>query len=166
MSNDYLLQVTLDYLTNNKKTLEDKKHKNASRKDKKFYRKRILSLTRDMLIFKEEEEIILPDIKNAFEHYVKTCVEYFKILDESDIIQDDYNDLDLDTVSNLIMDNEPYVNSDVLLMRTIKVPPLDKFVKRTVFKKEDAVIPIQKEINLNEPYLKNKGISKKKNITT
>lgn len=165
MSNDYLLQVTLDYLSNNKKTLEDKKHKNASRKDKKFYRKRILSLTRDMLIFKDEDTIY-PDVKNAFEHYVKTCVEYFKTQDESDIIQDDYNELDLDIVSNSILDNEPYVNSDKLLMRTIKVPPLDKFVKRTVFKKEDAVIPIQKEINLDEPYLKNKGISKKKNITT
>ena len=174
MSENYLYQITLDYLINKenfKKTLEGNKSKNANRKDKKFYRKRILSLTRDLLIFKENDEPLLPDVKNAFEAYVKTCVEYFKTLDETDIIQEDYNELEeLDVLlgsisTELLEENNSIKDADNLLMRSIKVNPLDKFVKRTKFKKEEPIIPIQKEINLNEPYLKNKGISKKKNIT-
>lgn len=179
MSENYLYQITLDYLINKenyKKSLEDTKSKHANRKDKKFYRKRILSLTRDQLIFKENEEILLPpDVKNSFEAYVKNCVEYFKTLDASDIMQEDYNELDqLDTVlgsgsgsvkTELSQENGILKDANNLLMRSIKINPLDKFVKRTMFKKEEPIIPIQKEINLNEPYLKNKGICKKKNIT-
>ena len=55
-----------------------------------------------------------------------------------------------------------------LLMRSIKIitPPLDKFVKRKTTKVEEQIImPKQKEINLNDPELKLKGINKKKNIT-
>jgi len=38
-------------------------------------------------------------------------------------------------------------------------------VKRTITKKADVIIhPHQKEVNLNDPNLKNKGICKKKNI--
>jgi len=175
-SNNYLHQVTLDYLINKvsyKQCLEDNENKIASKKDKKFYRKRILSLTRDLLL-NNNDTSLLPDVKNAYENYVKICVDYFKILDETDILQEDYNELQLET----LLEKFPYdkdensennINSlkeaDNLLMRTVKINPLDKFVKRNKFKKEEEIIPIQKEINLNEPYLKNKGICKKKNIT-
>jgi len=173
MSENFIHQITLDYLINKenyKKSLEGTRSKNANRKDKKFYRKRILNLTRDLLIFKENEEPLFPDVKFAFEVYVKTCIEYFKTLDECDIIQEDYNELEelealLGTNSSDILENSTSVkDADNLLMRSIKVSPLDKFVKRTILKKEEPIIPLQKEINLNEPYLKNKGICKKKNI--
>ena len=53
-----------------------------------------------------------------------------------------------------------------MLMRTIKIPhnSLDKFIKKTIIDPPDIFIPKQKDINLKEPYLKNKGICKKKNI--
>ena len=49
-------------------------------------------------------------------------------------------------------------------MRSINiVKPLDKFVKRTSTKKEEEVIiPKQKEIDLADPALKNKGLITKK----
>jgi hypothetical protein len=34
---------------------------------------------------------MMQDVTYAFENYVKTCIRYFKIIDESDIIQQDYN---------------------------------------------------------------------------
>lgn len=175
MSEDYINQITIDYLINKgiyKNHLENIKIKNANKKDKKFYRKRILNLTKDFLLFKEEEEPVLPDVKYYFELYVKTCVEYFKTLDKSDIIQEDYSDLEEKEV-NKLLDCEDLnienINSkceaDSLMMRSIHIAPsLDNFIKRTSFKKKE-VLPIQKEINLHEPYLKNKGICKKKNIS-
>jgi len=169
--NNYINQVTIDYLINkNRKYLENSNtNKNANKKDKKFYRKRILNLTKDFLLFNDKESI-LPDVKFAFEMYVKTCIEYFKTLDRCDIIQEDYSDLEenekqLDKILDYEESNLNYSQSDNLLMRSINIKPtLDKFIKRTTFKKEE-VIPIQKEINLQEPYLKNKGICKKKNIS-
>jgi hypothetical protein len=59
------------------------------------------------------------------------------------------------------------VQADKLLMRSIKmdVPTLDKYVTRTrTKKKEEIILPKQKNINLNDPELKNKGL-KKNNIT-
>ena len=104
---------------------------------------------------------------NQFENYVKTCIEYFKTLDECDIIQEDYSELEeLDNVLNLSENKNISIDdANHLLMRSVKITPLDKLVKRTIFKKEQEIMPIQKEINLNEPYLKNKGICQKKNIT-
>jgi hypothetical protein len=65
--------------------------------------------------------------------------------------------------------------ADKLLMRSIKIttPPLDKFVKRKSTKPEEQLIlPKQKEVNLMDPELKDKGINnsnnniqKKENIT-
>ena len=142
-----------------------------SKNDRKFYRKRILSLTRDLLLFKENDDTLLPDVKNAFEIYVKICIEYFKTLDETDIIQEDYNnfndlDINLDIpITNELEENITMNEANNLLIRSINVNPLEKFIKRTTFKKEETIIPVQKEINLDEPYLKNKGICKKKNIT-
>jgi fibrillarin-like rRNA methylase len=167
MTENFVNQINLDYLINTnqlKNHLEKTKNQTASRKDKKFYRKRIMNLTKDLLMCNELEEPLLPDVKGAFENYVKICVEYFKTLDECDIIQEDYSELEeLDTLlsnnKNLSLDD-----ANNLLMRSVKVTSLDKLVKRTILKKEEVIMPIQKEINLNEPYLKNKGICQKKNI--
>lgn len=167
MTENFVNQINLDYLINTnqlKNHLEKTKTQIASRKDKKFYRKRVMNLTKDLLIYKELEEPLLPDVKGAFENYVKICIEYFKTLDECDIIQEDYSELEeLDT---LLSDNKNLSLEDAnnLLMRSVTMTSLDKLVKRTKLKKEEIIMPIQKEINLNEPYLKNKGICQKKNI--
>jgi hypothetical protein len=176
MSEDYVNQITLSYLMNKeqyKNHLENSKMKIATRKDKKFYRKRILNLTKDFLLFKENDTNILSDVNCAFENYVKTCIEYFKILDKTDILQEEYDDLE--KLDELIKNDEldiKYIQTteeaNNILMRSnkMKTPSLDPFVKRIITKnKNEEIIPIQKDINLKEPYLKNKGICKKKNIS-
>lgn len=177
MSENYINQITLDYLINkeNYNKINNRNIlKNANRKDKKFYRKRILNLTKDLLLFPETKDEILPDVKKSFELYIKTCIEYFQVLDKSDILQDEYSELNgydnlnlFDNVEyNIDSDNPNTVKeADNLIMRSIKINPLDKYVKRTFLKKEEPIIPLQKEIDLHEPYLKNKGICKKKNIS-
>jgi len=56
-------------------------------------------------------------------------------------------------------------DADLLLTRSIKIDvyTLDKYVKRTSTKKEHIILPKQREVNLTQPELKDKGI--KKNIT-
>jgi hypothetical protein len=94
-SDAFLNQASLDYLINTKQykiQLTTALNKKINKKDKKFYRRRILSLTKDLLSKEESEIVVSPDIKHAFDNLVKTCVSYFKILDRNDIIQEDFND--------------------------------------------------------------------------
>jgi len=151
----------------------DSSTKTAKAKDVKFYRKRIYDLTKQ-LIQDEEPDSLFPDIKKSFHLYVNNCIDYFKILDKTDIIQEDYQLFDV--VNNMNTADE--INTNVTeknmddqalsMMRSIKIrepTSLEKIVKRTSTKPPAVIIlPQKKEINLKNPELKNKGIRKKKNI--
>jgi hypothetical protein len=104
-----------------------------------------------------------------FQIYSKACIEYFKTLDKNDIIQEDYSSLTPETAEMSAEDIKTQAEIDQQFMRSIHVKEpttLDKFVKRsTTAPKEAPILPKQKDINLRDPALKNKGIRKKKNIT-
>jgi hypothetical protein len=180
MTEDFINQITLDCLINKEvydKMTIMKKQKNVNKKDKKFYRKRILNLTRELLLKKDDDYIeVNPDIKQCFDNYIKTCIHYFKIIDNNDIIQEEYKDFETDfdihyqdnTYAATNINNSNYDNEkDKLFMRKIKIPNgLEKFVKIITTKKpEEIIVPKIKEIDLQEPTLRNKGIQKKENIT-
>jgi hypothetical protein len=176
-SDTFLNQTSLDYLINTKQykiqfisSTENAINKKINRKDKKFYRKRILSLTKDLLSKEESDIVVLPDIKYAFDNLVKTCIHYFKILDRNDIIQEDYNGFDEEIKEEKeLSETEHFLKeeNEKLLMRSVKLSKysLDNFIKIKMTKQaEEIIIPQQKEINLKDPILKNKGVIKKKNI--
>jgi hypothetical protein len=119
------------------------------------------------------ETVVTPDLLNAFNNYIKACIHNFKIIDKNDIIQEDYKDMNISLLNNLDIpetlenenqniDNNTNENNK-LIMRTIKEKSnLDNFVKIKYKKpQEDIIIPKIREINLNDPNLRNKGIKKK-----
>ena len=57
--------------------------------DIKFYRKRIFALTRDYLRGKKRDN----DLDKIWENYAQSCIEYFKFIDKSEIIQNTYKDI-------------------------------------------------------------------------
>jgi hypothetical protein len=146
-----------------------------SKKDTKFYKKRILNLTRELFISKDA---CVPDVNYAFANYISQCVEYFKNIDTTDILQEEYNQFELESYDfdvdeeydaiNNVNDNESYfssMNSEIMRKINVKTNTLDNFIIRNVIKKhEPDFLPIQKEINLKDPSLRVKGISKKKNL--
>ena len=171
-------QVTLDCLMNKSqyKNYVSKKYVKVNNRDKKFYRKRIFSLTKELLTKKEEDPYLIADINCAFDNFVNTCIQYFKITDNNDTIQEDYQGMDdltkLNNILELDVDNiETKDEADKLLMRSIKISryPLDDFVKKKYTKSlDDMILPKQKDINLHDPKFKTKGViisEKKKNIT-
>jgi hypothetical protein len=185
MSDNLISEITIEYLMNknqyakyitNKSNNGSVSTSNSIRKDKKFYKKRIYDLTKQ-LINNEKPEGIYSGIIDTFELYTKICIEYFKTLDKTDIIQKDYNGLITDVSSNAevqldsLQNAENIEEANKLMMRLVKITEpnsLEKLVKRTIIKNADAkpnIPPKQKEINLKDPILKNKGIRKKKNIT-
>ena len=86
MSESYINQITLDCLLNKplyEKFVAQKISKQITKKEKKEYRKRIFLLTKELLMSDEERNDILPDVKYAFDNYVKACIHCFKIQDEN-----------------------------------------------------------------------------------
>ena len=143
-----------------------------NKRDRKFYRKRILQLSKDILL-NVGPPTVSKDVHFAFNNYINACVQYFRMVDRSDLCQNEYPDSD-DGVDCDILEHENVSDKipdtvNNLMLRTIKVDhfTMDKFVKRTVIKKESPIpLPIQKNIDLADPALRNKGIRKKKNINT
>ena len=107
MSDNLINEITLDCLMNKEqynKYISKKNLKRETIKDIKFYRKRIYYLTKEMLLSKEQTMPVLPEVKNAFDNYVKTCINYFKVIDRNDIIQEDYTEFanNLDNINENI----------------------------------------------------------------
>jgi len=176
MSEAFVNQVTLDCLLNKQmynSQIKSKRSKQINKEERKFYRKRSFNLFKE-LINGNEPKNLSPDIKYAYDNFINTTIQYFKTIDNNDILQSEYKDVifSLDISSNSFIDSSANLSTenlktenldaDLLLTRSIKleVPTLDKYVTRTrTKKKEEIIMPKQKEINLNDPQLKNKGIN-------
>ena len=112
MSMNPVNYVTLEYMVNSdhyEKYLKKNKmdHDNVLKKEKKFYKKRIISITKELLHNDIKDETLI----NAFNTFAKSCIMYFKFKDKSDIIQEDYIDLSFNNNKNITST----INSDFLL---------------------------------------------------
>ena len=195
MSEEFINQVTLNCLMN--KDTYNKYVKNntiklpnsVNKKDKKFYKKRIYNIIKQLLSSQETEiePRLFTDVQKSFDNFVNICIHSLKVIDKTDIIQDDYKDIAESITLNLDLNKElddddikTKEEADLLLLRSIKItnPSLDNFVKRKYTKApEQIMMPQQKDINLRDPNLTIKGIKdkdkekdnlnseKKKNIT-
>ena len=191
MSQAFVDQVTLDCLLNKSlfnNQVKNKKAQSVNKEDKKFYKKRIYNLFKEILINKSEPENLFPDVKYAYDNFINSSINYFKTIDNNDLLQEEYKTLDEAALENInaipeLGDDIAVEEADKLMMRSIKIktPSLDKYVKRKSTKPEEKMIlPKQKEVNLMDPELKVKGLNsnnsnnssnsnnnniKKKNIT-
>jgi hypothetical protein len=171
---NYVDQVTLECLMNKDQYSLHIKNPTTSKKfnnsDRKFYKKRIYDLTKQLLNNQTTEKMF-PDVVFSFESYIKACIDYFKVLDKTDILQEDYQHLPSGEYFPQKLNTDDITcsqDADQLMLRTIKIQEpnaLEKLVKRTSTKvKKPMILPREKEINLKDPNLKNKGIRKKNNI--
>jgi hypothetical protein len=165
MSQAYINNLTLDLLLN-KDIKKNRQSKKENKEEIKFYRKRTYNLFKEIINGNTPEDLS-PDVKYAYDNFVNSTINYFKTKDRNDIIQSEYkdfieieNDVVIDVSSNLSSN----VDADKLLMRSIKIntSTLDKYVLKSnkKNKKDEIIMPQQKEIILNDPELKNKGIKK------
>jgi len=180
MSQAFVDQVTLDCLLNKSMFgahVKNKRSQSVNKEERKFYKKRIYNLFKELLLTKTEPDDLLPDVKYAYDNFVNASINYFKTIDNNDLLQEEYKTLDEEEIINInaipeLCDDVSVEDADKLLMRSIKIttPTLDKYVKRKSTKPQEQIImPKQKEVNLLDPELKEKGlnnnIQKKENIT-
>jgi hypothetical protein len=172
MSQSYVNQLTINCLVNKEminKHVDKKKLSKEEKEEIKFYRKRTYNLFKELINGTPPQDL-LPDVKYAYDNFVKASIHYFKTADNNDIIQAEYDEFKktfVEPVYDLSGNNNlGSVEADKLLMRSVKVnlpQTLDKHVsKTTVQKKEvDIFLPKQKEINLLDPKLQFKGLQSK-----
>ena len=164
-------------------------HDSVLKKEKKFYRKRIISMTKDILfngIYKNDNQEnngksnqsskIDDVIINSFNTYARMCITYFKFKDTMDEIQGEYKDMNVDPsvdpngganidetgdIHNEGNENN-IMEANKLFMKQMdkKVITLDNFVIKISQPKEEMMLPKTKDYKLNDPKFKKKDIKK------
>jgi hypothetical protein len=163
MSQSLVNQITLDCLLNKTvmgKHVMKQREKQINKEDLKFYRKRIFNLFKD-IISNTTPEDLSPDVKYAYDTFVKSSIHYFKSVDNNDLLQEEYKDLVKESTDDTTDLSDNLVEANHLIMRSVKmdIPTLDKYVKRISHKKEEKIfLPKSREVDIMKPELKNKGI--------
>jgi hypothetical protein len=140
----------------------------------KFYRKRIVSLFKEMLKEPEGPDFTNKEIKEIHTMFVNASIRYFEVVDKKDIIQGQHTqstDTTVSTTSELSTDDILELASiaeanDIMMRKNINVASLDNYVitKQDTSMNEIRIIPMKMEINLKTNDLKIKGVPPKKTI--
>ena len=161
--NNSTSSIDLMYLTNiNNISKSPTDFNKVDRKDVEFYKKRIFQLCKDLLRGKKENS----GINDAFDEFCLTAIDHFKMLDRSEIIQNEYKNLNLSSLPNQNLSTKILEeNPDELIFKKIEKNndnTMDKFVIKNIIKKEDSmVIPTKKNLNLKDVKYQEKDIEVK-----
>ena len=160
-----LNKLTLQYFTNPSYydgiQSQDPSLEATRRKDIRFYRRRIVAMTKEL--FREGTES--RSLQSAFDGYVNSAIAHLKMLDTKDILQKEYHGLES---NNPVSINTQDIGNIVTeannnMMKTQHVGgTLDTFVTSTKTVENDEIPPKLKMINLHDPELKTKGVKRKK----
>jgi len=148
-------------------------HDTVLKSEKKFYRKRILAMVKDILYNNLDNNSDCPVndvVINAFNTFARLCVSHFKFKDTMDNIQGDYKGMNVvdkssaSTGEQLGEENEGWSidEANKLFMKQVdkKVITMDNFVTKTSPPQDEMILPKTKELNLKDPKYKKKDIKK------
>jgi len=168
---DYINKITLEYLRNPCIHIKSQENDKTLLKDVKFYKKRICQLTKDMT----RGEFMNTNLQSSFNIYVGQLIYYFKQVDYKDFYQEEYTDLTTTKESEepatinaveaeaIDKEKEEKEEEEEDFIKKKRPSNLKNFVKKTSHEHSKVVLPIIKDINENDPYLRTKGL-KKNNI--
>ena len=153
------------------------------KRDLKFYRKRIISITKDL--FKDEMKDVDVTLNGAFNMYMKACISHLKFEDQSDTIQKCYVCMGIVAGEQTVQQQQEQqqqcvcntkldalnafelnkANELCFKPKEVKKLTLDTYVikKSSSQKKEPVVFPQQFKFNPKDPSFKYKGLKKQKN---
>ena len=172
----------------NKKMTNDTKNKN-NKNDIKFYRKRLISLFKELL--KDEYPNPTIELKKAYDEFVIKSIHYFQITDKTDIIQEQHQHQHQQEQEHQHQHqhqhqqeqehqqeqqgdkNEPSPEdtltlseaNETMMKKTVNVASLDNYVinlHRDMSANGLRIIPMKMDIDLKTHDLKTKGVKAKK----
>ena len=153
----------------------------AFKRDIRFYRKRIVSLTKDLFKEQIENDKNQNVLMGAFNIYMRACISYLKFSDQSDTIQKCYvclgmtdqnqmNETANNQMSSCVCKNKNEndlfelhkANELCFKPKEVKKITLDNYViRKNVKKSEPVVYPQQFTFNPRDPEFKHKGLKSK-----
>lgn len=149
--------IDLEFLSNPRLNIQKPVIIDGVQKDIRFYRKRILKMTKLLLCEKKQDK----DIERGFRTFALNCINYFKFLDKAEIIQKEYDEKKKKKREVKPLDK----NIDRLVMKDVKMGPTkipECFpIKITNKKKKVTIMPKTRNINISEPKFRTKGLEKK-----
>jgi hypothetical protein len=163
------LEIMANYDTYNKYLKKNNlEHDAVLKSEKRFYRKRIIAMVKDILtnnINNNNDAPINDIIINSFNAFARLCISHFKFKDTMDNIQGDYKDMVLvETTTNgeSGIDDWSMNDANKLFMKQVdkKVITMDNFVTKTSPPQDEMLLPKTKEFNLKDPKYKKKDIKK------
>lgn len=184
-------QATLNFFTNPSymniinKYSNSKINKNLNEENIKFYKKRIISLFKDILKGTEPSNCS-NDIKHIHNMFVSASIKYFEIIDKRDIIQGnqqgDNNVCDnvchniCDMSNNTLNENMDDIDisnintiddaNSIMMRKKVEVSNLDNYIINNTPSDESndikKIIPIKLDIDLKNPSLRTKGVKPKR----
>ena len=150
------------YFTNNNvyKQVDKKEEENPNdEEDVKFYRKRILHLTKQLL---KNEVKTTPSIKASFNDYVNQVIMDFKFIDKKELLQKEYEDIKIKSEKP----NEDFKlqveNEKLIKKKTVKTKTMNDFVVQKNKKIKKYIPPKLKKYDIKTEDFKKKGINKEK----
>jgi len=190
---DIVNYITLEMMTNNDsytKYLKQHKldHDAVLKREKRFYRKRIIALTKDILFNNVNANPgVNPDVNpgatppsqpdipkiddvvvSAFNTYARLCISHFKFKDTMDTIQGEYKDMNhgetrtenkiVDDLDEDMSNNINEANKLCMKQNDKKILTLDAYVVKTSAPKKEMILPKTKNVNLKDPKYKKKDI--------
>jgi len=141
-------------------TLEEHKER-----DRRFYRRRIAHLTKDMT------RNIFPtlSLKESYRNYADSLIDHFKSVDTQDILQSHYKGVVTEsTTQTRLLEPKEQETSDVSILATKRnhstgASIMENFVLRDVSKTSSSTQPPTiRTVTLDDPTLRNKGIGSSK----
>ena len=173
--------IDLEFLGNTRHIKKDNSiandHTKQTKKDVKFYRKRILETTKNLLRNKETN----PEIKGIFDKFVDECIKHFKHEDtlsfynnvpgeNKNISSEDKKKIEekkkaMKKVTRQDINN---LTQDILNKGVYNENKIEDFITVTKKTKKQIIFPQKKNINLKDPKFKktskdkSKGKDKKK----
>jgi len=153
--------LTLQYFINNKfeRTIAPDNEKVVfCSSERKFYKKRMIQLTKDL--FKKPAPN--DTIQSAFNNYLNSCISYFKFTDASDLMQEEYDNVKTTTLPDNHQEFSMQAADEELFNMPTPGNTLDTFVTNKTVIIDKQILPKSKILNITNEKFKTKGIKKKK----
>jgi len=167
-------EITLQYMMNrelyeNYILSQNETTKKDIMEERMFYRNRIFQLAK-VLLLSEKERVryfkmnpefdiskIQFDVFLTFDVFAKNAIQNFKMMDTTDLLQEEYPELEVENVVKACVDYVETMEFDSITEKRT----LDNFVTSEKQEKE-LVLPLQKNIDLKNPVFRKKGLRKNK----
>ena len=151
----------------------DKENMHEKRKQYKFYKKRVLAMTKNLYKKQYDPSFqhigVSSNVQETFNQYIDSLFEYFTIEDFNDIIQDDLKEtMPTQKQSKPLEGNNNFdllkCNQDIMIQPNKKnFGTLGSFVITKKQKEKETIpLPRKKVVELYNDKLKKKGVRKKK----